>query len=42
MESLWVEVPEYKIVRRDDNPIGKSIICRPRAEVYCVIPYSGL
>jgi hypothetical protein len=42
LESAWVEVPEYKIVRRDDNPLGKSIICRNRAEVYCVIPYTGL
>ena len=42
VESKWVEVPEYMIVRRDDNPIGKSIICRSRAEVYCVVPYTGL
>jgi len=42
VESHWVEVPEYKIVRRDDNPIGKSIICRAALEVFCVIPYAGL
>ena len=42
VESVWIEIPEYKIVRRDDNPLGKSIVCRSRAEVYCVVPYSGL
>jgi hypothetical protein len=42
VESAWVEVPEYKIVRRDDNPLGKTIICRAHAEVYCVVPYTGL
>src|SRR5579883_409625 len=40
IESVWKEVPEYMIVRRGDNPLGKSIICRSRAEVYCVIPYT--
>jgi len=42
VESVWKEVPEYMIVRRGDNPIGRSIICRSASEVYCVIPYTGL
>ncbi|HEY1719849.1 MAG TPA: hypothetical protein VGG27_01290 [Magnetospirillaceae bacterium] len=42
LESRWETVPEYKIVRREDNPIGKSVICKAPDEVYCVIPYSGL
>ncbi len=42
LESKWEDVPEYKIVRREDNPIGKSIICKGPSEVYCVVPYSGL
>jgi len=38
-------VPESAIVRRPDNPLGKSIVCRTRTEqstLYCVIPYTGL
>jgi hypothetical protein len=42
VEAQWQDVPEYKIVRRSDNPLGKSIVCRAKAEVFCVIPYSGL
>ncbi len=42
LESRWEDVPEYKIVRRSDNPLGKSIVCKARDEIYCVIPFSGL
>ena len=40
------KVPESKIVRRDENPVGRSIVCRTRSAqssiLYCVVPYSGL
>lgn len=45
--TVWEEgqpfaIPETKIVRRDDNPLQKTIICKVRTAVFCVIPYSGL
>lgn len=40
-------VPESKIVWREDNPLGKPIVCRTRAAgwdstLYCVVPAGGI
>jgi len=49
INGAWTPVPDAYVVRRDDNPLAATIICRTRwttqqnelNRLYCVVPYSG-
>ena len=40
-EGKMSPVDNYKIVRRDTNPLGATVVCRAGEVVYCVVPYSA-
>ena len=41
-ESHWVEVPDDKILRGKDNPIGRAVLCwTPSSGVLCFVQGAG-
>ena len=38
--SLWVHVPDDRVLRNQKNPLGRAVLCRSPASgrIYCFVP----
>jgi len=40
VDSVWVRVPQDKILQHQPNPLGRAVLCRSPASgtIYCFVP----
>jgi len=38
IDGAWVEVPPAVVLVRNDNPVGRAILCHRGATIYCFLP----
>jgi hypothetical protein len=39
LRGAWVPVPDAKIIRRTDNPVGRAVLCwSPNFGIMCFVP----